>query len=165
MIKSRWIDDRGSENQHNMALDSYKAEKHRVGRIGAFWTLLTTTFFLPAVLLCLAPPSAIAATATCPCTNPAWCAPVRTGPRPEVFGFSVTSGTGWKGYHFDIITTIAWNEDPQLMCLAHSKGVRVVLNVRVEHVATRKVVEASDEPLTYSCAALDVFRDRRHPLE
>lgn len=69
------------------------------------------------------------ATAGCPCADPALCNQITTGPRKEVFGFSVTGGKYWEhGYDWSQLTTIAWVKDPQVMCKAHAMGARAVLN-------------------------------------
>lgn len=50
---------------------------------------------------------------------------------PQVFGFAlVRDDTNYNGYDWDQLTTLAWNDDPRLMCLAHAKGARVVLDGR-----------------------------------
>ena len=50
---------------------------------------------------------------------------------PQVFGFSTRRLDQYAGYDWGQLTTVAWNTDPALMCLAHSKGARVVLNAGV----------------------------------
>jgi di-N-acetylchitobiase len=68
------------------------------------------------------------AIAQCPCQDPSWCNPITTGKRKEVFGFHYPdSGTNWKQYDWTQLTTVAWSKDQDLMCFAHSKGARVVL--------------------------------------
>jgi len=64
---------------------------------------------------------------SCPCKNPVFCNPITTGPRKEIFGFSL-GNDNWRRYHWSLVTTVAWNEDPELMCHAHSNGARVVLS-------------------------------------
>ena len=79
---------------------------------------------------------AAATTVTCPCKNPSWCHPLTAetaaapSRRPEFFGFATVTGAAspWRYYDWDVVTTVAWNTDPQLMCYAHSRGVRVVLS-------------------------------------
>ncbi|XP_038053090.1 di-N-acetylchitobiase-like [Patiria miniata] len=63
----------------------------------------------------------------CPCSDPSHCKVISTQPRKEVFAFWVGSTT-WKHYDWTRITTIVMfhRHNPQLMCYAHSKGVRVV---------------------------------------
>ena len=64
----------------------------------------------------------------CPCSNPNLCRPLDIGPRKEVIGF-VTAKDNWKMYNYTHLTTLAiFTElDPQLVCYAHQKNVRVVL--------------------------------------
>lgn len=66
--------------------------------------------------------------AACPCSNINWCNTIQTPPRKEVFAFSV-GGHDWKRYDWSKVTTIAMfgDYDADLMCFAHSQGVRVVL--------------------------------------
>ncbi|XP_055979225.1 di-N-acetylchitobiase [Sorex fumeus] len=66
--------------------------------------------------------------ADCPCQDPALCRPITHHPDFEVFVFDVGKKT-WKSYDWSQITTVAifGRYDPELMCYAHSKGVRVVL--------------------------------------
>uniref|UniRef100_A0AAV1TEQ7 GH18 domain-containing protein n=1 Tax=Peronospora matthiolae TaxID=2874970 RepID=A0AAV1TEQ7_9STRA len=83
----------------------------------------------------------------CPCPNSSntselsplsLCLPIDfTGKRPrkEVFAFSVATDDRWKHYDWDQLTTVAWNEDKQLLCHAHSKGVKVVVKHNFEDVA------------------------------
>ena len=64
----------------------------------------------------------------CPCSDPNLCKPLDIGPRKEVIGF-VTAKDNWKMYNYTHLTTLAiYTElDPQLVCYAHQKNVRVVL--------------------------------------
>ena len=64
----------------------------------------------------------------CPCSDPSLCKPLNIGPRKEVVGF-VTAKDNWKMYNYTHLTTLAiFGElDPQLVCFAHQKNVRVVL--------------------------------------
>ncbi|TMW57473.1 hypothetical protein Poli38472_003398 [Pythium oligandrum] len=70
---------------------------------------------------------------SCPCASPSWCLPVALGPRgnetkkPEIFAFSVETDDRWKYYDWEKVTTVAWNVDKELMCHAHSKGVKIVV--------------------------------------
>lgn len=67
--------------------------------------------------------------ATCPCSDPSLCDPITTPARNEVFVFSLEADNNtWGRYDWDKITTICivGFYDPQLLCQAHSKGVRVV---------------------------------------
>ncbi|KAI9905371.1 hypothetical protein PsorP6_013607 [Peronosclerospora sorghi] len=73
----------------------------------------------------------------CPCSNQSkngslssLCLPVdfvQKTVRKEIFAFSVAKDDRWKHYDWDQLTTVAWNEDKQLLCHAHSKGVKVVV--------------------------------------
>ncbi|CAI5747397.1 unnamed protein product [Peronospora destructor] len=54
--------------------------------------------------------------------------------RKEVFAFSVNKDDLWKHYDWEQLTTVAWNEDKQLLCHAHSKGVKVVLKHNFDDV-------------------------------
>eukprot|EP00057_Strongylocentrotus_purpuratus_P029367 XP_011683841.1 PREDICTED: di-N-acetylchitobiase-like [Strongylocentrotus purpuratus] len=64
----------------------------------------------------------------CPCSDPALCDPIRTTPKKEIHVFSA-NGANWRDYFWDNITTVAVQDgfDPQMMCHAHSKGVRIVV--------------------------------------
>ena len=64
----------------------------------------------------------------CPCSDLNLCKPLDIGPRKEVIGF-VTAKDNWKMYNYTHLTTLAiFTElDPQLVCYAHQKNVRVVL--------------------------------------
>ena len=64
----------------------------------------------------------------CICADKTLCAPLLTnGNRPEFFGFSLVE-ENWRQYNFSILTTVAWNTDPNLVCLAHAHKTRVVIN-------------------------------------
>ena len=64
----------------------------------------------------------------CICADKSHCAPLLSnGGRPEFFGFSIV-GENWRHYNFSTLTTVAWNTDPQLVCLAHAHKTRVVIN-------------------------------------
>lgn len=66
---------------------------------------------------------------SCPCSNPDLCKPLQIPPRKEFFAFG---GTDYQNYDWTRLTTICpmWSPpskiDVQLVCMAHSKGVRVV---------------------------------------
>jgi len=65
---------------------------------------------------------------SCPCSDNSLCEPVSVGERQEFMGYSV-NGTNFENYDFSTLTTIAsfyGNISSDLMCLAHSKNVRVV---------------------------------------
>ncbi|GAB6030791.1 hypothetical protein CHUAL_007638 [Chamberlinius hualienensis] len=67
--------------------------------------------------------------ATCPCSDQSWCNAIQTGPRKEVFIFTLTpDNTTWLKFDWNKVTTIVnvGFYSPDLMCYAHSKGVRVV---------------------------------------
>ncbi|POM77094.1 Di-N-acetylchitobiase, partial [Phytophthora palmivora] len=80
----------------------------------------------------------------CPCPNSgdlitSLCLPVDFAgkkPRKEVFAFSVAADDRWKHYDWDQcqLTTVAWNEDKELLCHAHSKGVKVVVKHNFDDV-------------------------------
>lgn len=68
--------------------------------------------------------------AQCPCSDPSLCQPITTPPKSELFAF-VTEPSNYKLYNYEQLSTIALfidpaKFDPQLVCVAHSKGVRVV---------------------------------------
>eukprot|EP01101_Sappina_pedata_P006978 TRINITY_DN3590_c0_g1_i1.p1 TRINITY_DN3590_c0_g1~~TRINITY_DN3590_c0_g1_i1.p1 ORF type:complete len:384 (-),score=135.90 TRINITY_DN3590_c0_g1_i1:19-1059(-) len=69
--------------------------------------------------------------AACPCSNQTLCEPITSGPRTEVFIFSVDD-TNWDKYDWTQITTIVLFStpyDPNVICKAHSVGARVVWGV------------------------------------
>ncbi|XP_065844596.1 di-N-acetylchitobiase-like [Oscarella lobularis] len=73
---------------------------------------------------------AAATYAACPCKSPSWCESIKTGPRKEVLGFT-TKSDHWPHYDWSKVTTLALfhdidNATMDLVCYAHSKGVRVV---------------------------------------
>lgn len=65
---------------------------------------------------------------SCPCSDKKLCQRINTTAEKEVLVFS-TSSQVWKHYDWSTVTTVAvfrkW--DDELMCFAHSKGVKVVL--------------------------------------
>ncbi|KAF2078448.1 hypothetical protein CYY_000198 [Polysphondylium violaceum] len=68
-------------------------------------------------------------TQSCPCSDSSWCEPIDIGERPEFMGFSVSGNQNYANYDFSKITTLASFFGPvssDLLCLAHSKGIRVV---------------------------------------
>ncbi|EEY65484.1 Di-N-acetylchitobiase, putative [Phytophthora infestans T30-4] len=89
----------------------------------------------------------------CPCSDKlikstSLCLPVDfTGKktRKEVFAFSVATDDRWKHYDWDQLTTVAWNEDKELLCHAHSKGVRVVVKHNFDDVNQLCNVSARQE--------------------
>ncbi|XP_059164007.1 uncharacterized protein LOC131946963 [Physella acuta] len=67
----------------------------------------------------------------CPCSNPAWCEPIKDINRTEVFAFStVNDDKNWNQFDWSKITTVCMFNyvNISLMCLAHSHNVRVVIN-------------------------------------
>ena len=67
---------------------------------------------------------------TCPCADPSLCEAVSVTHSKEVFGFLWESRPGdnstWVDLDFNQVTTLAWNTDPALICIAHQHGVRLV---------------------------------------
>ncbi|ETW00871.1 hypothetical protein H310_07391 [Aphanomyces invadans] len=64
----------------------------------------------------------------CPCSDKSLCLPVARTPRFEVFAFSPSiNSTNWRYYDFDTLTTIAWNLDKDLLCYAHARQVKIVI--------------------------------------
>ena len=89
-------------------------------------SVLSLLFFVAA-----AAAVAAATYAACPCKNPSWCESIKTGPRKEVLGFT-TKSDHWPHYDWSKVTTLALfhaidNATMDLVCYAHSKGVRVVI--------------------------------------
>jgi len=67
--------------------------------------------------------------AVCPCSNVTLCDPITTPARKEVFIFCLEADSNiWSKYDWDKVTTVAivGFYDEELLCHAHSKGVRVV---------------------------------------
>ena len=62
----------------------------------------------------------------CPCDHASLCKQIAGAPAAsqEIFGF--VGGDG-SGLDLSRVTTIAWLNDPKLMCAAHKAGARVVL--------------------------------------
>ena len=94
------------------------------------------------LLLLLLPPQVASQVAApspppCTCTNVAWCDPISTPPAArEIFAFHSGSrhGTAWRTYDFSQITTLAVFDGitSEMLCFAHSKGVRVVFVSKLE---------------------------------
>ena len=64
----------------------------------------------------------------CPCADSSLCKPLQVGPRHEKLAFMVTK-SNWRSYDYSQLTTIVLctdDFDPQLLCLAHSRQVRLV---------------------------------------
>lgn len=76
----------------------------------------------------------------CPCEKPSQCLPVAlahpqaTQPKREIFAFSVATDDRWRHYDWEHLTTVAWNEDKQLLCYAHARGVKIVIKHNFEEV-------------------------------
>ncbi|KAG3116253.1 hypothetical protein PI124_g3806 [Phytophthora idaei] len=84
----------------------------------------------------------------CPCSTASLCLPIDfTGKktRKEVFAFSVATDDRWKHYDWSQLTTVAWNEDKELLCHAHSKGVKVVVKHNFDDVNQLCNVSARQE--------------------
>ncbi|CAF1246887.1 unnamed protein product [Rotaria sordida] len=67
-------------------------------------------------------------TSECPCPDISLCQPLQVEPRHEKIAFMV-SNSNWRSYDYSQLTTIVicTNDfDPQLLCLAHSRQVRLV---------------------------------------
>jgi len=79
------------------------------------------------LLCCLA---VLTLAAPCPCKDPTLCGRIMVPPRKEVFAFTIDrTFTTWRGYDWDLVTTIALFTDTvnsDFLCYAHSKKVRVV---------------------------------------
>eukprot|EP01117_Protostelium_nocturnum_P010219 TRINITY_DN3663_c0_g1_i2.p1 TRINITY_DN3663_c0_g1~~TRINITY_DN3663_c0_g1_i2.p1 ORF type:complete len:175 (-),score=31.49 TRINITY_DN3663_c0_g1_i2:79-603(-) len=67
---------------------------------------------------------------TCPCDNSSLCQVLKVPmDRRELFAFKFRSNDVWKTYDWSRITTVAEfsaQVEPQLICVAHSKNIRVV---------------------------------------
>jgi len=64
----------------------------------------------------------------CPCSDSSLCKPLQIGPRHEKVAFMVAN-SNWHSYDYSQLTTIVIctsDFDPQLVCLAHSRQVRLV---------------------------------------
>lgn len=64
----------------------------------------------------------------CPCPDVSLCQALQVGPRHEKLAF-MTSTSNWRSYDYSQLTTLVIcteNFDPQLLCLAHSRKVRLV---------------------------------------
>ncbi|KAJ7332549.1 hypothetical protein JRQ81_014729 [Phrynocephalus forsythii] len=77
--------------------------------------------------------------ALCPCPDPDLCAPISGARDFEVFVFDV-GGKTWKSYDWSQITTVAvfGKYDSELLCYAHSKGSRIVLN---GDISLKKIID------------------------
>lgn len=64
----------------------------------------------------------------CPCPDVSLCQALQVGSRHEKLAF-MTSNSNWRSYDYSQLTTIVIctsDFDPQLLCLAHSRKVRLV---------------------------------------
>ncbi|DAZ95163.1 TPA: LOW QUALITY PROTEIN: hypothetical protein N0F65_012417, partial [Lagenidium giganteum] len=79
----------------------------------------------------------LAALQRCPCGSEELCLPVHWKQRvkkKELFAFSITNTSQWQHYDWEHLTTVAWNEDKDLLCHAHKHGVRVVIKHNFDDV-------------------------------
>jgi di-N-acetylchitobiase len=82
----------------------------------------------PVVLLVIATGYATSATTQCPCSDESLCQPLQVDPRLEKVAFMISTNN-WRSYDYAQLTTIViftGDFDPQLLCLAHSRQVRLV---------------------------------------
>jgi len=67
----------------------------------------------------------------CPCETNTLCASARVRPGKEVV--AIVKGDEWNGYDMHALTTIATERyDAELLCRAHSQGVRVLLRASID---------------------------------
>lgn len=59
----------------------------------------------------------------CPCEDAELCKTPTVQHKEEFFGFG---GKFWENYHWDIVTTLAWVDDPEAICTAHKNNARVI---------------------------------------
>ena len=58
-----------------------------------------------------------------------------SAPRLQVVGFSIRRHGNYEAvYDFNYLTTVAWNTDPALVCIAHQHGARVILNAGINNL-------------------------------
>jgi len=68
----------------------------------------------------------------------------------QVFGFSVRkSPSMYRQWDWDQLTTVAWNTDPELICLAHQRGAKDV--VSAELPANRTLLESASYRAEWVC--------------
>uniref|UniRef100_A0A7S3VKA2 GH18 domain-containing protein n=2 Tax=Dunaliella tertiolecta TaxID=3047 RepID=A0A7S3VKA2_DUNTE len=67
-------------------------------------------------------------TRNCTCEDVKLCEPVRITRDKEFFGFMYPFTRNFREYNWTRLTTVAWQDDPELVCMAHAHGVRVVAN-------------------------------------
>eukprot|EP00048_Salpingoeca_helianthica_P017748 m.238852 g.238852 ORF g.238852 m.238852 type:complete len:375 (+) comp22080_c0_seq1:91-1215(+) len=60
---------------------------------------------------------------TCPCSDEKLCEPIQVQYEREVFGFGQSD---YQFYDWDVVTTLAWVDKPEVMCEAHAHGARVI---------------------------------------
>ena len=73
------------------------------------------------------PSQRISTTFPCPCNNTNLCTPIERKYEVETFGFGASNFE--DGFDWDAITTIAWGSGIDLVCEAHSHGVRIIAGV------------------------------------
>ena len=87
--------------------------------------------------------SSVAAASPCPCENPLWCVPISGPPvrESEVFGFygswvtpTPTALPIGHEMNWTYVTTIAWADRDEIMCLAHSHGARAIVGAPSIHL-------------------------------
>ena len=122
-----------------------------------------------AVLLMIVASSSSAATSPCPCENPQWCEPISGPPvrESEVFGFYGSWVTPPQTAEVDLlrakhglrklrlpignemnwthVTTVAWADRDEIMCLAHKHGARAILGAPAIHLDELSTPSARDE--------------------
>lgn len=73
--------------------------------------------------------------APCPCKDPRLCKPIQKHNAKEVLGWHYPASKNFKYYDWSQLTSVAWSDDPELMCMAHAHGARVIKNAGdVTHV-------------------------------
>ncbi|EGG18703.1 glycoside hydrolase family 18 protein [Cavenderia fasciculata] len=81
------------------------------------------------ISICINNSTSTTTTSSCPCSDESLCAPLNIVlPRQEFLGYSLYNDS-FESYDWDVVTTIAifyTPVPPELLCLAHSKGVRLV---------------------------------------
>jgi len=103
--------------------------------LGAVLALLLAACGVSALSIGISPKYADAmkyAIGACPCDDRNNCALIK-GVRHEVHALSY--GNDWKNFDMSaltMITVMGPNIDPELMCMSHSKGVRVLMRIRLD---------------------------------
>jgi hypothetical protein len=67
--------------------------------------------------------------APCPCDDTSLCAPISEKYNTEVFGFGADNFEDGEGFDWESMTTVAWGSGADLVCEAHTHGVRVIAGV------------------------------------